>query len=236
MTDQEVDQLIQIALLDSLRLEWTDYLKNTSTVETSKQYRQETQRMLADPMAWYRKQTRPTWKKALQTVASIVLAFTITLGTIMAASPTVRAAVLQWVREWYETHIVYQYSGDAAQTELPQYKIADLPEGYVEIDRTELHGYISVTYKNGNEETLYLDYSVVEQGAASDFVTDNMEVSEITVNGYPGQLFLSKIPEQTNAVTWIDVDNNLQFTVDGFLNETEILNAAESIFSDKKIK
>ena len=81
---------------------------------------------------------------------------------------------------------------------------------------------------------IYLDYSFIQQGAASDFVTDNMEISEITVNRCPGQLFLSKTPEQTNAVTWIGMDKNLQFTVEGFLNETDILNVAESVFENKK--
>ncbi|WMJ75952.1 MULTISPECIES: DUF4367 domain-containing protein [unclassified Sedimentibacter] len=234
MTDEEVDKLMRRILLDALQLEWADYLKNTSPVETSKQYRYAMQKMLADPLAWYRKETRPIWKKSLQVVASIVMAFTIALGSLMAASPTVRAAVLQWVREWYDTHIVYQYSGEATQAEMPQYQIADLPEGYVEIDRSELPGYVSVTYQNADEEILYLDYSFIQQGAASDFVTDSMEVSEITVNGCHGQLFLSKTPEQTSAITWIDVDKNLQFTVDGFLNETEILNVAESVFWNKK--
>lgn len=234
MTDEEVDKLMRRILLDSLQLEWTDYLKNTPPVETSKQYRYTIQKMLADPQVWYRKKTRPIWKKSLQVVASIVITFIITLGLLMAASPTVRATVLQWVREWYETHIVYQYSGKATQEEMPQYQIADLPVGYVEIDRSELPGYVSVTYQNAEEEIIYLDYSFIQQGAASDFVTDNMEISEITINGCPGQLFISKIPEQTNAVTWIDMDKNLQFTVDGFLNETDILNVAESVFENKK--
>lgn len=230
MTDEEIDKLMRRVLLDSLQLEWSDFLKSTSTVETSNQYRYQMQKMVADPLAWYRKKTCPIWKKSLQVVASIVIVCMIALGTLMVSSPTARAAVLQWIREWYDTHIVYQYSGERIRTEMPQFQIVDLPEGYVESDRIELLGYVSVTYQNVDGKNLYLDYSFIQQGAASDFVTDGMVVSDITVNGCPGQLFLSQTPEQTSTVTWIDMDKNIQFTVDGFLDKTDLLHLAESVF------
>ena len=44
--------------------------------------------------------------------AVILLVFSLSLGSLMAVSPTVRAAVIRWVTEWYETHITYRYSGE----------------------------------------------------------------------------------------------------------------------------
>ena len=41
----------------------------------------------------------------------------------MAVSPTVRAAVVRWVTEWYETHVVYRFSGEQIADEMPQYGI-----------------------------------------------------------------------------------------------------------------
>lgn len=76
----------------------------------------------------------------------------------------------------------------------------------------------------------------MHQGSASDFVTDNMVVSDIIVNGYSGQLFLSQIPEQTNAITWADTDKNIQFTVDSFADESGLLHMAESVYLVKSTK
>ena len=63
--------------------------------------------MLADPTRWVRRRTRPVWKSVLQRVAVILLVFTLSLGSLMAVSPTVRAAVIRWAVEWYENHITY---------------------------------------------------------------------------------------------------------------------------------
>ncbi len=65
----------------------------------------------------------------------------------MVTSPNARARVIQWVREWYETHIVYRYSGEVIPEEMPQYEISNLPEGYQEIDRFTFSSYVSVIYQ-----------------------------------------------------------------------------------------
>ena len=236
MTEEELDVLMHKVLLDSLQLEWSDFLENASPIETSKQYRRQMRKMTADPQAWYRNKIRPIWGKALRAAAAILMACSIAFGALMATSPTVRAAVLQWIREWYETHIVYRYSGEVTSSKMPTYGISALPEGYAETDRSELPGYVSVTYQNPDGSNLYLDYSLIQQGSVADFVTDGMVVSDITVNGFPGQLFLSKIPEQTSAITWIDTDRNIKFTVDGFSDEAGLLHMAESVFLIKSTK
>jgi len=61
----------------------------------------------------------------------LLLVFSLSLGSLMAVSQTVRAAVVRRVVEWYETHITYrqQIAGD-----MPWYEITDLLEGYGEIE------------------------------------------------------------------------------------------------------
>ena len=236
MTQGELDGLMRGALLGALELEWPDVLEPTPAMQPSKRHQQETKRMLADPMAWYRKKTRPMWKKTLRTVAAIFIACTVTLGAVMLANPTARAVILQWVVEWYETHVVYRYSGEASLTEMPQYGISALPNGYAEVDRSGFPGYVSVTYQNADGSVLYLDYTHIQQGAATVFVTEDMVVSDIVVNGFSGHLYLSEMPEQGSAVTWIDSTQNIQFTVDGFADESGLLHMAESLILEKTTK
>ena len=236
MTQEELDGLMRRLLRDSLHEEWSAVLEGGPPIEPSRAYRRQTAQMLADPMAWYRKKTRPAWKKFLRTVAAIFIACTVTLGAVMLANPTARAAILQWVVEWYETHVVYRYAGEASLTEMPQYGISALPNGYAEVDRSGFPGYVSVTYQNADGSVLYLDYTHIQQGAATVFVTEDMVVSDIVVNGFPGHLYLSEMPEQGSAVTWIDSTQNIQFTVDGFADESGLLHMAESLILEKTTK
>ena len=55
----------------------------------SPQYLRWRTRLLADPFGWGKKQLRPLWAKALRTAACILLAASVTLGSLMAVSPTV---------------------------------------------------------------------------------------------------------------------------------------------------
>ena len=229
MTEEGLDTAMRGVLLDTLRVEWAGFFEDAAPVETSKRYRRQTRSLLADPWAWAQKKARPVWQNILRTAAAVLLVCVIALVALMAASPSARAAVLQWVKEWYETHIVYRYEGEASSDCMPAYGITALPEGYQEVERTELPGYCSVRYQNREKQTIWFDYLLLQSGTASDFSTEGMLVTDVKVNGCPGQLFLSQDPSQSSAVTWIDAKKNIQFTVDGFADQTGLLHMAESI-------
>ena len=244
MTDQELDTLMRRVLLDSLKLDLDleSATGNELSFVLTPRYQRQVTAMLADPLKWARNRARPIWKKVIQKVAVILLVFSLSLGSLMAVSPTVRAAVIRWVTEWYETHITYRYSGEQITDEMPQYEITDLPEGYIEdkSKRIEWPEYISFTFYNPNKENdqrIIFDYAYMSQGGASDFVTEDTEVISVTVNDLEGQLFLEKDWENTRStLTWIDAERNLQFTLMAALNETDILHIAESVSLVKMTK
>ena len=235
MTDQELDTLMRRVLLDSLKLNLEGATGNELSFEPTPRYQRQMTAMLADPLKWARKRARPIWKKVIQKVAVILLVFSLSLGSLMAASPTVRAAVIRWVTEWYETHITYRYSGEQITDEMPQYEITDLPEGYVEAkgERVEWPSYVSIIYRNqsdDNAQWIYLRYIYMQQGTISNFEVENADVLPATVNGLDGQLYLARNPEQSDSpITWIDPDKNILFAVDAALDANDILHIAESV-------
>lgn len=233
MTDQELDRLMRRVLLDSMeRREDTEAVVPAFT--PSARHDRQIRSMLADPIRWAHRRTRPVWKSVLQRVAMILLVFTLSLGSLMAISPTVRAAVVRWAVEWYENHVTYRYSGNAIAQDMPQYEITALPEGYVEDTslRIEWPNYISIKYKSEELQNMILfDYIYMQQASVSDFVPgENTIILPITVNDLNGQLFLEADWENVrNVITWIDPDSNLQFTLQANLSESDILHMAESI-------
>ena len=222
---------MQRVLLDAIKRDCEKETDDVPAFKPTRHYQRQMAAMLSDPLKWARKRARPIWKSALQKVAMILLVFTLSLGSLMAVSPTVRAAVVRWVTEWYETHIVYRYSGEQITGEMPQYEIIDLPEGYIEDERVNWPSYVSVVYQNKDTgKTIYLDCTYMQQGSASDYVTDGVEVVPVTVNGLSGQLFLTDDWENKwNTITWNDAERNLQFEIDANVNRDVILHMAESV-------
>ena len=233
MTDRELDRMMQHVLLDAIKRDCEKETDDVPAFKPTRHYQRQIAAMLSDPLKWARKRARPIWKSALQKVAMILLVFTLSLGSLMAVSPTVRAAVVRWVTEWYETHVVYRFSGEQIADEMPQYEVTDLPEGYAETERVEWPSYVSIIYQNVNDENaswIYLQYIYMQQGASSNFGIENADIIPVTVNGLEGQLYLTKDSEQSDStITWIDPNENILFAVSAALGADDILHIAESV-------
>ena len=173
MTDQELDRLIRRVLLDSI--ERQEERKAVVAFTPSARHDWQIRSMLADPIRWAHRRTRPVWKSALQRVAVILLVFTLSLGSLMAVSPTVRAAVVRWVTEWYEDQVIYRYSGEMFTGKMPQYEITALPDGYIEneSEREDDSNYVFRAYRNAElQKTIYFDYAHMQQGSSSAFLRE----------------------------------------------------------------
>ena len=228
MTDQELDTLMRRVLLDSLKLDLEGAAGNEVPFEPTAKYQRQMTAMLADPLKWARNRVWPVWKKVIQKVAVILLVLSLSLGSLIAVSPTVRAAVIRWVTEWYETHIVYRFSGESNSGKIPEYKIAAIPEAFVETDRIEDTSSVSVFYEDYNGGVISYDYFYMQQGAAT-IVTTQENVVEVTVNGLQGQLFLPTEVKETTTIIWIDPRANIQFAIDTTLGKDVLMSMAESV-------
>ena len=244
MTDQELDRLMRHVLMDGVeqKSEQPSEADNgeAPAFQPSPRYQRQMAAMVKDPLKWERRRARPLWKNVAQKIAVILLVFSLSLGSLMAVSPTVRAAVVRWVTEWYETHVVYRFSGEQITDEMPQYEVTDLPEGYAEIERVEWPSYVSIIYQNVNDENaswIYLQYIYMQQGASGNFGIENADIIPVTVNGLEGQLYLNRDAEGADStITWIIPDENILFAVSAALNTDDILHIAESVSLSKTEK
>lgn len=235
MTDQELDQLMRRVLLDAAA-ENGKGENPTQEFHASKQYQHEIQKMLRDPLLWAKRRSRPVWKKTIQRIVAVFLAVFIGLGGAMVISPTVRAAVINWITEWYETHIVYRYSGEDIQGKMPQYGITALPDGYRETSRDVVPTSVSVIYENEDHDLIFLDYTFMQEGAANVIVTEGCQAEDVLANGHEGTLFIPDDPQNMKTLTWIDPEANIQFTLNASLSENDILHIAESVSSTESTK
>lgn len=238
MTDQEFDELLCRVMIDAAKADIEEIEAENIPVSSSRHFQREMRKMLKDPLRWAKAKTRPMWKTVLQRVAIFFVICSLSLGSIMVASPTARAIVVRWVVEWYESHVVFRFSGEQNTTAMPKYKVYALPEGYIE--KTDCvtieQNYVAVIYENPESPELppiYFDYTFMQEGSAIDFVLIDETAKQITLNGMKGYILPPKELGEMSTVSWIDETRNIQFCLDAVLSETEILAMARSVSTFK---
>lgn len=233
MTDRELDRMMQHVLLDAIKRDCEKETDDVPAFKPTRHYQRQMAEMLKDPLKWERRRARPLWKNVAQKAAVILLVFSLSLGSLMAVSPTVRAAVVRWVTEWYETHVVYRHLGAPIIGKIPQYTITDLPDGYVEDSGQNISEddfVCKVYYNEESDRSIYLDYAYMQQGTAWTYVTEDAENIAVTVNGLEGEMFLTDDWENArNTITWFDPQTNIQFSLNANVSQDDILHIAESV-------
>lgn len=231
MTGQNEDHFLRDILLEAANQEFNQELFDDSQVNTSPQFIRQMRNMLKNPSKWSKHQKRPYRKKAMQTAATLILICALSFGVLLTCNSTVRAAVIRWVTEWYETGVIYRFFGESVSDKMPLYEISDLPLGYVKTEAiTEIPDNIEITYKNEIGDIIRFGYIRVEEGSAVVVDTENMEITDITINGCPGQLYVSTDPQQSNCIMWYDEKAEIQFMMDGFFDGDKLQMMASSIF------
>lgn len=125
------DALLRQALLEANWRECRELWEDEEEPVFSPAYLRWRTRLLADPFAWMKKRLRPMWVKVLRTAACLLLASALTLGSLMAVSPTVRAAVLNWLRQISGSEMTYSTDQTAQTDSLPSnWRLSWLPDGW----------------------------------------------------------------------------------------------------------
>ena len=220
---------VRAAMLSSLPRECPHY-------EASPRFEKRMERLLADPVGYAKKMLRPWYQSAVQGAAMLAAALGLSALLLSQLSPTAWAAVKQWFLELRASDIVYYFTGDPTEKELPYNTFTDLPEGYVYTEEKYEDGYRRIRYENEDGQRIRLEYMDMEDGSAFWVDTEQMEVRDVWVNACPGQVFLSSDPKQGNAILWIDEGTNIQFFIDAFVEESVLLHIAESVSLAKTAK
>lgn len=173
-----------------------------------------------------RRARHPALYRVVRQAAACLLTLLLLGGGWLAADTDARAAFLQWVREVYETQIIYRFAGLPAERS-GVYRSGWIPEGYTEFDVWDG----GAVYVSGDDRILAFEYGPMQEGSAV-FVqnADKSIIKQVEVNGIPGELYLSTDPTLSNGILWIDADAGVCFTISGFLSEADILHMAKSVY------
>ena len=126
MTEGEENIIIKGVLLEAISRDFSEELSNNKEVSVSPRFKRQMMAMMNNPNKWAERHKRDYRRRFVKVVATIVLTCSLPFGVLTVASPTVRAAVIDWVVEWYESSIIYKFFGESDSTKLPLYEVIDL--------------------------------------------------------------------------------------------------------------
>ena len=178
-----------------------------------------------------KKNNHPQLKRVLRMAASFALVILIAGGSVMALSPTARAAVMGWLFSQEGTVFSYTSMGTKTESEVfYKYDLAQIPEGYVLwqeiVDETQ-----SIMLYAEEETGLLLKLTATpNDGTGAMFLittTDQKEtvqIGDITADFYP-----SESEDSSPGLAWVDPDNDYLICLDGFFCQEELIDMAISL-------
>lgn len=162
------------------------------------------------------------------------LALILSASVVLATNTQARAAFVSWIREVYEDQIVYRFGGEPMSEELPQYHISWIPEGYEVVDVFYDGDHYDALYQQGDNvmNAFVFDYFFAQDNALVGFWLcddEDYRYKTISVNGMQADFYEALLPQETNNLIWIDERANIVFSLNGFLEESVMVQIAESV-------
>lgn len=177
-----------------------------------------------------RRAKHPVFYKAMQRVASIVLAILVTGGAWIAVDAEARAVFVGWIRDMYESFIVYHFSDDIdISIKTNHYEPSWIPEGYEKSRESDLGGKITIVYKNPEGQLLRFHY-IYDLGTTSAFVdAEGGTTKKCKIADYEADLIVFDDINTSNNILWVDKDN-IVFHISAFLSEDDLIKVANSVY------
>lgn len=217
MMQEAAEELYQ-ALLTSLPDE------NQCSYQFSERFERRMKRLI-------RRAEHPLRHRILQRVASIALVLFLGFVTLLAISPSVRAAVFGWVREQYENFAAYYFDGEIQQNIEPKkYELGYVPDNYQEVHREETEEKTNIYYLDVETGFLLIFTYAHECSAyAYNLNLSNACMEAAIVNGCSADYYASNNTEESNALVWVDLSIDTLFCIKANMSKEELISLAENV-------
>ena len=177
-----------------------------------------------------KKDTRKIWlRKIGKYVAAACLVFVIGFGILMVVSTEARAAVWGWIREFYAgDYYKFSFDGEAEEAVGLKYEPSWLPEGTEFVTKYEIMGGETFIYTDDTGLLISFSYSTDPDAVHYLGAVDTIK-QKVTVNGCPGEIFISPSKTETNTIVWSDNSLPVIFDFTAEYDAETLLKVAENI-------
>ena len=177
-----------------------------------------------------RKAKHLTFYRAAKRVAVILLAVLLSAGVWLSVDTQARATFIGWAKSIYETFFVYRFSGNiSGPTEPGDFSLTWLPDGYGLIYEEDTGSRITRFYMNESGEMLKYHYVYVPEENDIFIDAENAVIMTTTVGEYTADILTFDSSDEANVIMWTD-KNNHAFVISAYMNETDIVALAKSVY------
>lgn len=222
MTDRALDELARRVMLDAARQEYGSLMAELPGHDFSPAFEKRMGRLV-------RRAAHPIRNRVARAAACLLLTALVGGCSVLALVPEARAAFVGWMRDVYETWLVYRYAGGRRDvSENTVFFPAWVPEGYEELVPAKAGSFVRAQYENQRGELLTVSYVTGADTLSLNVEWEGADVRSCAVNGLPADLYLN--PEDgPNILVWTDGARNAAFWITAALGEGDLLRIAESI-------
>jgi hypothetical protein len=176
------------------------------------------------------RQNHPVLTRALQSAAVLFLTITVLFGSLLTVSTDAREFVFGWVRGQFGSGFIYTFDGDAAPSEIPQYCLGWIPDGYTQDFTSELEGGKILIYGNAEGKQMLFAYSSASTGTVFALhQTDDCIQEDVSINGMTGTIYVSPRENEPSAIVWIDPERNIVFDIGAVVDPQALIKMAENV-------
>ena len=176
------------------------------------------------------RQQHPVLMRGLQSAAVLFLTITVLFGSLLTVSTDAREFVFGWVRGQFGSGFIYTFDGDAAPSEIPQYCLGWIPDGYTQDFTSELEGGKILIYGNAEGKQMLFAYSSASTGTVFALhQTDDCIQKDVSINGMTGTIYISPRENEPSAIVWIDPERNIVFDIGAVVDPQALIKMAENV-------
>lgn len=178
-----------------------------------------------------KKNNHPQLNRVLRMAASFALVILVASGSVMAFSPTARAAVMGWLFGQDGTTFSYTSMGEESESDVYyKYELAEIPEGYFLWQEIVDESQSIMLY--AEEETghlLKVTGSPNDGTGAMFLLTTTDEKSTVQIGDITADFYLSESEDVSSGLAWVDPDTDYLICLDGFFSKEELIELALSL-------
>ena len=178
-----------------------------------------------------KKNNHPQLNRVLRMAASFALVILVASGSVMALSPTARAAVMGWLFGQDGTTFSYTSMGEESESDVYyKYELAEIPEGYFLWQEIVDESQSIMLY--AEEETghlLKVTGSPNDGTGAMFLLTTTDEKSTVQIGDITADFYQSSTADSSSGLAWIDPDTDYLICLDGFFSKEELIEMAQSL-------
>lgn len=233
MSEQLTEQQqIRRALLQAAEEEYREALAAVpAALPFSARYRRWERGFLRDPFSAGKSAARLPWQRVLRSAACFLVTLSVVFVSVVMVCPGARAAMIRWVIQEEEDHIVYNFEGSIPDEPLGQWEPTYLPTGYRQGEVVDFDVIKTIYYETDDPAmTITFSYQWIANGQGERLDHEHHTMKEIIVNGRPGQLFQAEDgTNHENMLLWLDEENNRSFLLMAHLPCDTLVEIAKSV-------